>query len=182
MTPFGERLRELRRAKGVSQKQMAASLGVSAAYLSALEHGRRGMPSWAMVQKIIGYFNIIWDDAEELQRLADTSDPRVVDRHGGAVADARPSSPTSCRDGIAQPRRGRDRSCSSNCGCERRARASGRSRKAPAAPAAFRSPASHSSFLPAVFAARPCLSRAGRSRPSARGPAPPDCRHCRASR
>ncbi len=85
MTPFGERLRELRRAKGVSQKQMAASLGVSAAYLSALEHGKRGVPSWAMVQKIIGYFNVIWDDAEELQRLAQTSDPRVVIDTGRAV-------------------------------------------------------------------------------------------------
>jgi hypothetical protein len=31
-----------------------------------------------MIQKIIGYFNIIWDDAEELQRLAETSQPRVV--------------------------------------------------------------------------------------------------------
>jgi hypothetical protein len=31
-----------------------------------------------MVQKIIGFFNIIWDDAEELQRLAVRSDPRVV--------------------------------------------------------------------------------------------------------
>ena len=31
-----------------------------------------------MVQKMIGYFNIIWDDAEELQRLAETSHPRVV--------------------------------------------------------------------------------------------------------
>ena len=29
-------------------------------------------------QKIIGYFNIIWDEAEELQRLAETSHPRVV--------------------------------------------------------------------------------------------------------
>lgn len=29
MTPFGQRLRELRRARGVSQKQMAAALGVS---------------------------------------------------------------------------------------------------------------------------------------------------------
>ena len=29
-------------AQGVTQKQMAAALGVSAAYLSALEHGRRG--------------------------------------------------------------------------------------------------------------------------------------------
>ena len=88
MTPFGERLRELRRAKGVSQKQMAASLGVSAAYLSALEHGRRGVPSWAMVQKIIGYFNVIWDDAEELQRLAETSDPRVVIDTAGLSAKA----------------------------------------------------------------------------------------------
>ena len=88
MTPFGERLRELRRAKGVSQKQMAASLGVSAAYLSALEHGRRGVPSWATVQKIIGYFNVIWDDAEELQRLAETSDPRVVIDTAGLSAKA----------------------------------------------------------------------------------------------
>ena len=78
MTPFGLKLRELRRAKGVSQKEMAGALGISAAYLSALEHGRRGIPTWAMVQKMIGYFNIIWDDAEELQRLAETSHPRVV--------------------------------------------------------------------------------------------------------
>jgi transcriptional regulator with XRE-family HTH domain len=78
VTPFGMKLRELRRAKRVSQKEMAAALGVSAAYLSALEHGRRGIPTWVMVQKIIGYFNIIWDDAEELERLAEASHPRVV--------------------------------------------------------------------------------------------------------
>ncbi len=78
MTPFGLKLRQLRHAKGVSQKEMAAALGISAAYLSALEHGRRGIPTWVMVQKMIGYFNIIWDDAEELQRLAETSHPRVV--------------------------------------------------------------------------------------------------------
>ena len=78
MTPFGERLRQLRRERGVSQKEMAQALGVSAAYLSALEHGHRGAPSWAMTQKIIGYFNLIWDDVEELQRLAAGSDPRVV--------------------------------------------------------------------------------------------------------
>lgn len=78
MTPFGARLRALRRERGVSQKQMAEAIGVSAAYLSALEHGRRGVPSWPMVQKIIGFFNVIWDDAEELQRLAELSDPRVV--------------------------------------------------------------------------------------------------------
>ncbi len=78
MTPFGERLRELRRQRSVSQKDMAAAIGVSPAYLSALEHGRRGRPTWVTLQKIIGYFNIIWDDAEELLRLAEASDPRAV--------------------------------------------------------------------------------------------------------
>lgn len=78
MTPFGERLRQLRKARGLSQKEMAVALGVSAGYLSALEHGRRGAPSWALVQKAIGYFNIIWDEAEELERLAWASHPRAV--------------------------------------------------------------------------------------------------------
>jgi transcriptional regulator with XRE-family HTH domain len=78
MTPLGEKLRQLRRERGVSQKEMAAAIGVSPAYLSALEHGRRGAPTWPLLQKIIGYFNVIWDDAEELQLLAETSHPRVV--------------------------------------------------------------------------------------------------------
>ena len=78
MTPFGRRVRELRSERGITQKQMAADLGVSAAYLSALEKGNRGAPSWQFVQKVITYFNIIWDDAEELQALARTSHPRVV--------------------------------------------------------------------------------------------------------
>lgn len=88
MTPFGARLRHLRRDRGVSQKEMAAALGVSAAYLSALEHGRRGVPTWPLVQKIIGYFNVIWDDAEELQRLAASSVPRVVVDTSGLSPEA----------------------------------------------------------------------------------------------
>ncbi len=88
MTPFGERIRVLRRERGVKQRDMAASIGVSAAYLSALEHGRRGVPNWALVQKIIGFFNIIWDDAEELQRLAQRSDPKVVIDTAGLVPRA----------------------------------------------------------------------------------------------
>ena len=83
MTPFGERLRVLRAERGVSQKEMAAAIGVSPAYLSALEHGRRGVPSWTLIQKMIGYFNIIWDEAEDLQRLAESSHPRVrIDTSG----------------------------------------------------------------------------------------------------
>ncbi len=78
MTPFGEKLRLLREAKGVTQASMARDLGISSAYLSALEHGKRGRPSWYLVQRIIAYFNIIWDEAEHLADLARLSHPRVT--------------------------------------------------------------------------------------------------------
>lgn len=78
MTPFGLKIRELRNRKGVTQKEMARDLGVSPAYLSALEHGHRGQPSWNFVQRIIGYFNIIWDEADDLQITAFASHTRVV--------------------------------------------------------------------------------------------------------
>ena len=78
MTPFGEALRRLRAARGVTQRQMAKAIGVSPAYLSALEHGNRSEPSWEFVQRVIGYFNIIWDEAEELQMLAGLSRPKVT--------------------------------------------------------------------------------------------------------
>lgn len=77
-TPFGKAVRHLRDRKGVSQKEMAMALGVSPAYLSALEHGRRGVPSFDFLQRVAGYFNVIWDEAEELFRIAQISDPRVV--------------------------------------------------------------------------------------------------------
>lgn len=78
MTPFGRKVRELRKEKGISQRKLAAALGVSPAYLSALERGRKGRPSWALVQEIIAHFGLIWDDAEEIETLARLSHPRVV--------------------------------------------------------------------------------------------------------
>lgn len=88
MTPFGVAVRRLRKARGISQKEMAEAIGVSAAYLSALEHGHRGRPNWEFVHKVIGYFNIIWDEAEDMQRLAALSDPRVVIDTAGLSAEA----------------------------------------------------------------------------------------------
>ncbi len=78
MTPLGEHLRKLRADRNISQKDMAAGIGVSAPYLSALEHGHRGKPSWDLLQRIIGYLNVIWDEAEILQAKWAVSDPRVV--------------------------------------------------------------------------------------------------------
>ncbi|MFQ6017835.1 MAG: helix-turn-helix domain-containing protein [Kiloniellaceae bacterium] len=83
MTPFGEKLRALRAERGLQLKDMAAGLGVSAAYLSALEHGRRGKPNRRFVHRVCQYLGVIWDDAEALQRLADISHPKVtVDTSG----------------------------------------------------------------------------------------------------
>ena len=63
MTPFGEKMRALRAVKGVTMKQMAADLGVSSAYLSALERGHRGRPGPGFVMQVTGYFDLIWDAA-----------------------------------------------------------------------------------------------------------------------
>lgn len=88
MTPLGQKLRELREERGVTLKDMAKALHVSSAYLSALEHGRRGKPTWMLLQRIIAYFNVIWDEAEDLQRLAEMSDPKVTIDTGGMTPEA----------------------------------------------------------------------------------------------
>ncbi len=88
MTPLGQKMRELREARGVTLKEMARALNVSSAYLSALEHGKRGKPTWLLLQRIIHYFNVIWDEAEELQRLAELSDPKVTVDTGGLSPEA----------------------------------------------------------------------------------------------
>lgn len=78
MTPFGEKMRTLRADRAITLKQMSTAIGVSSAYLSALEHGKRGRPGWHLIQRIIAYFNIIWDEAEEVTRLARISHPRIT--------------------------------------------------------------------------------------------------------
>lgn len=45
MTPFGLFMRTLRLEKGLLLKDMADAMGVSSAYLSALEHGKKGAPN-----------------------------------------------------------------------------------------------------------------------------------------
>jgi transcriptional regulator with XRE-family HTH domain len=71
-------MRRLRAERGVTLKEMADAIGVSSAYLSALEHGKRGRPGWHLIQRILTFFNIIWDDAEEVVRLARISHPRIT--------------------------------------------------------------------------------------------------------
>ena len=87
MTPFGEKIRELRKVKKISLKKMSEDLGVSSAYISALEHGHRGQPSSGLITQICGYFNLTWDDVEALNEVAGLSHPRVVIDTAGMSAN-----------------------------------------------------------------------------------------------
>ena len=78
MTPFGRKLREMRVAKGRQLKDLAKALKVSSAYLSALEHGHRGKPSPGLVQQVAAYFNLAWEQVDELKALAELSAPRIT--------------------------------------------------------------------------------------------------------
>jgi transcriptional regulator with XRE-family HTH domain len=88
MTPFGRKLRALRQERGLSAKDMAAGLGVSPAYLSALEHGQRGKPNLRFVHRVCQYLGIIWDEAEALQALAELSHPKVTVDTAGLSPEA----------------------------------------------------------------------------------------------
>lgn len=88
MTPFGRRVRELRAQRGVTLAQMAEVLGVTPAYLSALEHGKRGRPTFTLIQGVIHVLGVIWDEADELVRLADLSHPRVTVDTAGLEPEA----------------------------------------------------------------------------------------------
>jgi transcriptional regulator with XRE-family HTH domain len=83
MTPFGAKVRQLRAEKNIQLKDMAADLKVSSAYLSALEHGKRGRPGPGLVMQIADYFGLIWESVDDLKALAQLSHPRVpVDTAG----------------------------------------------------------------------------------------------------
>ena len=78
MTPSGALMRHWRDEKQKTLQQQAAFLDVSAAYLSALEHGKRGRPSFAMVDQICVFLDLIWDEAEGLKQAAMLSHPKPV--------------------------------------------------------------------------------------------------------
>ena len=83
MTPFGAKMRELRSARELTLRRLAEDLQISAAYLSALEHGKRGLPRQMLVLQIVTYFELDWEEQEELEALVRLSDPRVtVDTSG----------------------------------------------------------------------------------------------------
>ena len=87
MTPFGARLRAQRAERGITLSALAEALRVSPTYLSALEHGRRGAPGAGLVHQVNEFFGLIWDDAEDLARLAKLSHPNPTVRTAGLAPE-----------------------------------------------------------------------------------------------
>ena len=58
MTPFGVKMRSLRRKRGLTIKEQGLFLGVSPAYISALEHGKRGRPSRLLSIRFVSGWNL----------------------------------------------------------------------------------------------------------------------------
>lgn len=71
MNRFGERIRELRNAKGYSLRQLAPIVGVGFSYLSKVENGRLdfdGSPSESLIHRLADALDA---DEDELLLLAD---------------------------------------------------------------------------------------------------------------
>lgn len=68
MTPFGRFMRHLRTEKGLLLKDVADMLGVTSAYLSAVEHGKKGQPNAAMVSTLENELKLSAEQRKELRR------------------------------------------------------------------------------------------------------------------
>ena len=74
MTPFGTKLKFIRMQRNKSLGDLSKALKISIAYVSMLENGKRGRPADGLIELICSYFNLSWEEADELKFLARHSD------------------------------------------------------------------------------------------------------------
>ena len=73
-TRFGQRIRELRKARGMSQKELAAKASIDFTYLSKIENARRLPPRERVIRAMAQALQI---DERELMTLAGKTPERV---------------------------------------------------------------------------------------------------------
>lgn len=88
MSTFSERLRKLRRMRGITQDELAAATGVSRSAIGMYENGARE-PNFETLEAFADYFNVSMSDLvdsnivpsatdEDLQMLKDNPDLRIL--------------------------------------------------------------------------------------------------------
>ncbi|OYQ75514.1 helix-turn-helix transcriptional regulator [Wohlfahrtiimonas sp. G9077] len=71
VTSFGKLLRKLRVDHGSTLRKMAEDLGISSGYLSAIELGKRAVPS-DMIYKLQNCYDLTTEALEEMRQLVET--------------------------------------------------------------------------------------------------------------
>lgn len=69
LTPFGKAVRKYRVDRGETQFEVAEALGVSIAFWSAIETGKKNVPA-ELLAKAISHFELTGAEANELQTLS----------------------------------------------------------------------------------------------------------------
>lgn len=77
---FGEKIRALRKAKGLPQRALAKSLGVSFTYLSKIENENLDFGDYPSEELILRLAKELESDADELLILAKKVPPRIRER------------------------------------------------------------------------------------------------------
>lgn len=89
MQTFGTRLKEMRKAVGLTQQQVAEQSGVSNTYVSALESGRKQAPPRAVVTALASCLEVdeavLWDSARRER------EERLLERINGVPTSRRES-------------------------------------------------------------------------------------------
>lgn len=67
LSNYGKILRKIRIDKGLTMAQMAKSIGITSAYLSTIERGKRNIPK-NLTQDIIGHYELSNEQVAELRK------------------------------------------------------------------------------------------------------------------
>jgi len=69
LTPFGKELRKLRIDRSMLMKHMAEGLNVSPSFISAIEAGRKAIPS-GFIERVASFLDLSKDETESLRQKA----------------------------------------------------------------------------------------------------------------
>lgn len=67
LSNYGKVLRKIRIDKGLTMAQMAKAIGITSAYLSTIERGKRNIPK-SLTQDIIGHYELSNEQVAELRK------------------------------------------------------------------------------------------------------------------
>ncbi len=87
--PFYEQLKDMRKLKGFTIRELADRSGVSAAYISQMENGNRGVPSPDVLMKLSEGLNTPYTELMKIAGYLDKPEPTAPDGQPAAIGRPR---------------------------------------------------------------------------------------------